>query len=131
MELHAHGLMFKIGFFVPGRDGWMNCRAIVNAPGVRGEFDFGMMRVDLESFRSDLEKALAVVNWPCGVRLVSTDPGIDLSFRVERTGQVRGTFQFGGCGTSYAMLSGEFEMDQTFLGPLHSQLVEMLSALNS
>jgi hypothetical protein len=116
-------------FTPPDEEGWMWCNAIINAPSFRGDLNFQMLWLDLDSFRTQLSASLAEANWPCEVRLASTDPGIDVLFRVERTGQVVGTYQFGGLGTHRPMLSGAFEMDQTYLGTLLAQVERELADL--
>jgi hypothetical protein len=93
----------------------MRCNAIINAPGFGGDLDFQMLRSDLDSFRALLSAALVGVNWPCEARQASTDPGIDLSFRIELTGQTAGSYRFGGVGTYCRVLSGDFRMEQTYL----------------
>jgi hypothetical protein len=116
-------------FTLPDDEGWMWCNAIINAPGFRGDLDFQMLRSDLDSFRTQLSAARVVANWPCEARLASTDPGIEVSFRIERTGQVAGTYRFGGRGTYRPVLSGEFGMDQTYLDPLLTQVERVLADL--
>src|SRR5690349_2490774 len=96
----------------------MWCNAIIRVPGFRGDLDFQMLRSDLEWFRTQLSDSVREASWPCDVRLASTDPGIDLSFRIERTGQVVGEYRFGGEEAHRPSLSGTFAMDQTYLGPL-------------
>src|SRR4051794_34784645 len=80
LELRAEGLAFTITFTPPDSEGWMWCNAIVDAPGFRGAFDFQMLRADLDHFRTQLSASVVAANWPCDVRLASTEPGIDLSF---------------------------------------------------
>jgi hypothetical protein len=128
--LRADGLALSIVFTSPDGEGWMWCNAIISAPGFRGELDFQMLRSDLDWFRSQLLASIDVENWPCDVRLSSTDPGIDLSFRVERTGQVVGSYQLGGFGAHCPSLSGTFGMDQTYLVPMLAQLDGMLCELD-
>ena len=94
MELRAEGLAFTILFTPPDDEGWMWCNATVNAPGFRGDLDFQMLRSDLDSFRdANFGVDMIEANWPHEVRLSSTDPGIDLAFRIERTGQITGTYR--------------------------------------
>jgi len=128
LELRAEGLALTVLFLPPNVEGWMWCNAIINAPGFRGDLDFQMLRADLDAFHAGLSTALNVTNWPCEVRLESTDPGIDLSFRVESTGQVSGTYRFGGLGSYRPILSGEFRIDQTYLGPLLAQVDRVMAA---
>jgi hypothetical protein len=107
----------------------MWCSATVDAAGFRGELDFQMLRSDLDSFRAQLSDSLVQANWPSDVRLASTEPGVDLSFRIDRTGQVVGAYRFGGLGAHRPVLSGAFEMDQTYLGPLLGQVERDLADL--
>lgn len=78
-----------------------------------------MLRTDLDPFQAQLVHSLDGANWPCEVRLASTDPGVDLLFRVERTGRITGAYQFGG---DDRLFSGAFTMDQTYVGPLLAQM---------
>lgn len=130
MELRAEGLTFTILFMAPDEDGWMWCNVIINVPGFRGDVDFQMLRSDLDRFHAELSASMIASNWPCEVRLESTDPGIDLSFRVERTGQIAGRYRFGGQDPQRPILSGGFEMDQTYLGPLLTHTEQILADLN-
>jgi hypothetical protein len=130
MELRAEGLAFSIMFTPPDDEGWMWCNAIVNVPGFRGDVDFHMLRSDLECFHAGLSAAMVASNWPCEVHLESTDPGVDLSLHVERTGQINGDYQFGGRGAYRPVISGSFAMDQTYLGPLLAQVEQLLIDLD-
>ena len=122
LELRTEGLAFSIMFTPPDNEGWMWCNAILNVPGFRGDVHVQMLIADLDTFHAQLSNSLDGANWPCEVRLASTDPGFDLSFRVERTGQIVGTYEFGGCGAYRPLLSGAFAMDQTYLGTLLIQV---------
>jgi hypothetical protein len=126
LELRTEGLAFSIMCTPPDDEGWVWCNAIVNAPGFRGDVDFQMLVSDLDSFRAQLSNSLDGANWLCEVRLASTDPGFDLSFRVERTGQIVGKYEFGGLGAYRPVLSGAFAMNQTYLGPLLTQVERLL-----
>jgi len=128
LELRAEGLAFSLMFTPPDEEGWVWCNAVIDAPGFRGDFDFQMLRGDLDPFHDQLVCSLDGTNWPCEVRLASTEPGVDLSFHVERTGRIAGTYQFG--GDRHPSLSGVFTMDQTYLGPLLAQLNRLLADLS-
>jgi len=106
----------------------MWCNAVIDAPGFQGDFDFQMLRGDLHPFHDQLVRSLDGTSWPCEARLASTEPGVDLSFRIERTGRIAGAYRFG--GDRHASLSGTFTMDQTYLAPLLAQLNRLLSDLS-
>lgn len=129
MELRADGLAFTVLFIAPDEEGWMWGNVIINVPGFRGDVDFQLLRSDLERFHTELSASMVASNWPCEVHLESTEPGFDLSFRVERTGQITGRYRFGGRDTHRPRLSGGFEMDQTYLGPLLTQTEQVLADL--
>ncbi len=129
MELRAEGLAFTIMFTPPDDEGWMWCNAIINTSGFRGHLHFQMLRSDLDSFRTQLSASLPETNWPCEARLSTTDPGLDLSLRVERTGRVAGNYQYGGLGAYRPVLSGAFAMDQTYLGPMLAQVERALAKM--
>jgi len=129
MELRAEGLAFSVMFTTPDAGGWMYCNAIIDVPNFRGDLDFHMLLDDLDRFLDELSRSLDAANWPCDVRLASAEPGIDLAFRVEGTGQVEGEYSFGGRGSYRPSLSGAYRMDQTFLAPLLAQLTRMRGEL--
>jgi hypothetical protein len=129
VELHTEGLAFCVMFTLPDDEGWMYCNAIVNAPGFRGDLDCYLQRTDLELFRSQLAHAVETSHWPCEARLCGLEPGIDVSFRVERTGQIVGGYRFQSRGVGEATLCGSFGMDQTFLPSLLQQVEEVLRNL--
>ena len=128
--LRAEGLSLDIRFAPLDDEGWMWWNAVIHVPGFRGDLDFQMLKADLYMFRTRLSASTIAENWPCDARLASTDPGMDLSFRVERTGQVVGEYQFGGCRAQPPLLSGTFGMDQTYLGPLLAQIDGVLADLD-
>lgn len=122
MEFRAEGLAFSLQVTPPDCEGWMWCHAVVEAPHFHGGLDFFMLRYDLEAFRDALSNALDDARWPCEVRLESTEPGVELWFRVERTGRVAGGYRFGDVAEFQSMLSGKLTMDQTYLGPWLKQV---------
>lgn len=128
MELRTHGLALNLTFGPSDEEGWIPCSAVVNVPGFRGEFDFCMLKTDLEFFRSQLAPAIGGGGWPTSARLASTDPGIDLSWQIERTGQIHGRYRFVQ-GLDGPELSGGFVADQTLLRPLLVQVERILAEL--
>jgi hypothetical protein len=122
MELHTEGLAFNLTFTTPDDEGWMCCNAVLNTPNFRSTLDFFLQRVDLDLFQSQLVHAVEPAHWPCAIRLCGLEPGIDVAFRVERSGQVNGSYRFQSRSTGEATLSGTFCMDQTFLQPLLRQV---------
>jgi len=127
LKLQAEGLSFELHYLKPDEEGWVGCNVIINVPGFRGDVDFHMLRSDLERFHTELSSARVATNWPREVLLASTEPGFELSFRVERTGQVAGQYRFGSQEIHRAVLSGDFTMDQTYLEPLLSQTEQVLA----
>src|SRR4051812_36186429 len=99
----------------------MHCGLVVDVPGFHGELDVQVWRADLTEFRDQLARSDEPTRWPCEVVFSSTEPGIELRFKVARTGRVGGAYRFGG-GFGAATLSGTFEMDQTFIRPLLEQV---------
>jgi hypothetical protein len=105
----------------------MNCDLIVDVPGFHGDLNFQMMRADLAAFRDQLARSDEPASWPCEVALSSTDPGVELRFRVARTGKIEGSYRFTGGGVGMATLSGTFESDQTYLRLLLDQVQRVLA----
>jgi hypothetical protein len=127
MELRTNGLLAVFSFTSPDCEGWMWCKAVVDVPGFHGEYEFQLERVNLEMFRSQLAHALDPSNWPCQACFISTDPGIDLSLQVERSGQITGHYRFHNYNAGGATLTGSFGMDQTFLKPLLAEVDRSLA----
>jgi hypothetical protein len=123
VELRTHGIALTLDFGQPGEDDWLACAVVVDVPGFHGQFDCQLMRCDLEQFRSELANAVTAVGQSVEVRLVSTDPGIDLRFMVNRLGQIKGRYELQNYDAPGSpALFGSFEMDQTFLEPLLVQV---------
>ncbi len=129
MELRTHGLAVRFTFTPADGEGWMWCSILVDVPGFRGEYDFQLEQINLELFRTQLERAVEPVNWPCQAQFSSTAPGVDLVFQVARSGQVAGEYRFCNDNGGGATLSGSFALDQTYLPPLLAQVERLLAEL--
>jgi len=105
---------------------WIDCHVLVDVPGVHGEFDVHMLLSDLTSFRDQLVGSIDPSNWPCEVCWTSIEPGIDLRLEIDRRGRVQGVYRLGGDDAYKVVLSGEFFLDQTYLGPLLAQVERAL-----
>ncbi len=126
MELHTHGLSVRFTFQPPDQEAWMWCTVQLDVPGFRGEFDFQLERANLEHFRTQLAHTVEPSHWPCQARLTSTDEGVDLLLQVARSGQITGEYRF--CNhAGGATLTGMCQLDQTYLGPLLSQINQVLA----
>ena len=130
MELHTYGLSLKLHFGKPTDEGWLVCSVVVDVPGFHGKLDCHVMQADLQQFRSQLAQAIDRIGEPTEVRLVGTEPGIDLVLTVNRLGQIHGTYELRNLDAPGSpALAGSFDMDQTFLRPLLSEVDRDLKAM--
>jgi hypothetical protein len=70
----------------------------------------------LDCFQKELAQMVKQIGRPCSASLTTTEPGIKLYLTMNVYGQIQGRYvlQDYNC-TGQATLSGDFEMDQSFL----------------
>jgi hypothetical protein len=111
----------------PDQEGWFGCEVTVEVPGFSGHFRCDVWRVDLQSFQRQIREMIDRIGSPSTANLAWTDPGIDLHFSMNTRGQILGRYVFQNFDTTgQATLSGEFQMDQSYLPGLSAQVAEVL-----
>jgi hypothetical protein len=127
MELRTHGLSLRLDSSPPDADGWFACVATVEVPGFSGVFPCWLQRPELELFQRQLLAMLQQEGVPSVADLNSIEPGIDLHLASNRSGQIRGRYSFQNFDSpGQPMLSGEFEMDLSYVPGLLSQIATLL-----
>lgn len=127
IDLRTHGLALTVDLSPPNADGWMGAHVNAEAPGFTCDYRFLLWRPDLEQFESTLKQMLESVGQAHSCVLSSTEPGLELQLDMDRLGHVAGSYRlqhFNAPGQP--ALSGDFEMDQTFIRPLLDQVRDAL-----
>jgi hypothetical protein len=127
VELRTHGLALTLDFSPPNDEDRMACNVAVEVPGFSGEFRCWVWRPDLQSFHRQLVQMIEQVGVASSAKLTSTDPGIDLRFSLNRAGRIEGRYALQNFDTpGQPTLSGDFQMDQSYLPGLLAQVAELL-----
>ncbi|HTN71038.1 MAG TPA: hypothetical protein VMO00_08095 [Methylomirabilota bacterium] len=134
MELKASGLqMILVPYQKADAEDWAKVTVTVTCSGFQGEFVAWLQSEDLRRFRSDLLTMYRVVGVPGSARLCSAEPGIDIELIMDARGHIVGLYRFESerVNGTPTMLSGELEMDQSFIPALTKQLDELILSLSS
>jgi hypothetical protein len=132
IELNAHGAAFVISVHQPADvEGWCKVRVEVRTNGFVGETIAWLEKESLERFGDDLGWMIQNLGKECTAHLCSVEPDLDIQIKMNRLGQIIGTFALEserreGVPT---VLSGSFDMDQTFLPHLKTQVLNLLKVL--
>ena len=132
IELNTHGASFKIVAHSPSdAEGWCKVSVRVQTNGFEGETVAWLMAEGLQMFEKDLSYMIDSVGRDAAARLCSPEPDLDIELKMNRLGQIQGTFtieseRIDGIPTA---LSGSFKMDQTFLPTLRNQTQVLLKSL--
>jgi hypothetical protein len=132
MKISCHGLTIEL---IPLRsfddEGW--CRVQVQAvvPGFEGNCEAWLQSADLVRFESQIGAMYESVGLPGTATLASAEPDLEVVLTMQRMGGVSGRYRLeserrDGVPT---VLSGAFEMDQSFLPALQGSVGELLSDL--
>jgi hypothetical protein len=133
MELKATGLQMKlIPHSKADTEDWAKVTLSIECNGFRGEFVAWLQTEDVQRFRAELVTMYQSVGSPTTARLCSAEPDIDVELKMDARGHVEGNYRFESerINGSPTVLSGAFEMDQSFIPDLTMQLEELVSALN-
>ncbi len=109
----------------------MHFQVQVMVPGFNGDFKAEMQVGDLERFEKDLREMEQKIGIVREAVLSSVEPGIFISLKSNKFGQVTGEYQFE--SERYegdpTCLSGVFEFDQTYLKPLAKLVAEDINKI--
>ena len=138
MKLRTHGLALEVE--IESRthdpsadepyDDWLRCEARIEVPSFAGTAHWNAQATDFRRFRN----ALQLLTDSCGAKgeaeLAGVEPGMRISLVMHTTGQITGKYEFSdyaGAGAGAPTLTGEFELDQTFLPDLIRGVHSILS----
>jgi hypothetical protein len=127
MKISAHGLDLTIELDKPDKEGWIQCALNIQVPNFSSNFSCG---IQLNEFRDLLAKLMELqskvgsdhnVNWG------NTEENIDLSLKLNKMGQIEGSFQFSAMGYCHGTtLAGDFSADQSYISLWLSQVKQDL-----
>ena len=136
MKLDAHGLEIELR---PARvaddEGWCRVHVYAEASGFSGRFEAWLQVEDLARFRRELAAMYASVGRASTATLASAEPDIWVELTMRTLGGIAGRYELeserrDGAAT---MLSGAFELDQSFLPELQESvglLIQQLQGQN-
>ena len=128
MKISAPGLELEVSAVSQCTDeGWCQVHVEVAVPGFVGDFQAQLQGSDLSRFAREIDNLYAAVGRPGVATLSSHEPGIEISLTMQKLGSIAGAFRLeshrvGGEGT---VLSGPFEIDQSFLPALGSSVARL------
>src|SRR5689334_2227759 len=134
MELISAGLQMKLRPYLKAdSEDWAKVTVDVNCNGFRGEFVAWLQLQDVRRFKAELAAMYESVGIPTKARLCSAEPDIDVELNMDVRGHIVGSYRFeserrNGIPT---VLSGEFEIDQSFLPDLTKQVDALACALSA
>lgn len=106
---------------------WVRAQVLTKANGFRGDFEAWLQLGDLERFARELDAMHQQVGRPATATLTSAEPDIHVKLTMQSLGAISGTYALESerpTGTP-TLLSGAFEIDQSYL-PALRQSVEAL-----
>jgi len=133
MELNATALQMKLTpYSKADAEDWAKVTLSVRCNGFRGEFVAWLQTEDVQRFKSELMTMYQSVGTPARARLCSAEPDIDVELTSDTRGHIVGSYRFESerINGTPTVLSGEFEVDQSFIPDLAKQLEELVSSLN-
>lgn len=110
---------------------WVRVQVLAAANGFRGDFDAWLQLGDLVRFREEIEAMHASVGQSLTSILASAEPDIKIELNMQSLGAIEGTYAFESerpNGTP-TVLSGSFDIDQSYLPDLCSSINDLISAL--
>ncbi len=112
---------------------WVVVRAIITTDGFAGDFEAQLQLADLERFDCEVGAMYDNVGQPLTAELSSAEPGVWLQLKMRNLGGVASAYRFECEDSSGAstMLSGSFEMDQSYLPALRASVNELAYQLKT
>ena len=133
MELKATGLQMKLALYSKAdAEDWAKVTLNISCTGFRGEFIAWLQTEDVRRFKAELMTMYQSVGSPAAARLCSAEPDIDVELTMDPRGHIVGVYRFESerINGTPTVLSGEFQMDQSFIPGLTKQLEELALSLN-
>jgi hypothetical protein len=132
VELRTHGLQLTVrAVGKADSENWARVQLDVLCNGFQGQFTASLQVEDLSRFLTQLSGMSDRVGEAAVAWLSGAEPDIDIRVEMNKRGQIAGTYRFeserrDGIPT---VLSGSFEMDQTYIPPFITQLQNLKSQL--
>lgn len=132
MKLSSSGLQLELLARRRANDeDWCRVQVEARANGFRGEFEAWLQTADLERFSSAVDHMYKSVGQANIATLSSAEPDIVVSLTMHPLGGIDGRYRLESERRDGAptVLSGVFEIDQSFLPVLHESIETLLSEL--
>ena len=110
---------------------WCWVHVAADVPGFAAHFDAQLQGEDLSRFAAEVGRLQESVGGPGTATLSSYERGLEITLTMQRLGGISGRYRFESerIGGDPAVLSGPFEMDQSFLPRLRDDVLNLLSEL--
>lgn len=134
MEIRTQGLQLSLCVArPPDPEGWTKLDVEVTVAGFSGRCLGSIQHDDLRRFADALQQMDATLGEPNKAVLSSAEPDIKIELSMDRRGHVVGRYAFESeCRYGIpTVLSGAFEMDQSFLPSLRREVAELVVASSS
>ena len=132
MKISAPGLELEVSARSPCTDeDWCWVHVTAEVPGFSARFDAQLQGGDLSRFATEVGRLHESVSEPGTARLSSYERGLEITINLQRLGGISGRYRFESerIGGDPAVLSGPFEIDQSFLTGLREDVLNLLSEL--
>ncbi|MFA5353395.1 MAG: hypothetical protein WC291_04135 [Thermodesulfovibrionales bacterium] len=132
MKIHTDGFDLKL---LPARqrdeEDWARVLISVSVTGFTGEFEAWIQVEDLRRFSVEMAHLYENAGQGGEARLVSAEPDINVHLRINQRGHIQAVYSFEserieGVPT---VLSGRFEMDQSYLPEVRRSVNELIAEL--
>jgi hypothetical protein len=136
MELNADGLQLKLTPYEQvdcDDEDWANTTVTIQCNGFSGSFVAWIQTGDIRRFQEELTFMYKSVGTAGMARLCGAEPDIDVKLTMDRRGHIVGSYRFESerrDGTP-TVLSGKFEMDQSYIPTLTKGLDDLALTLRS
>lgn len=127
MRLTAHGLRIELLHRRAADDeDWVRVQVVAAAHGFTGDFEAWLQLGDLLRFERELGLMYESVGKPGTATLASAEPDIQIELTMHPLGSIVGRYSLE-CEPN--VLSGSFELDQSFLPELRQSIGELAEQL--
>jgi len=108
---------------------WIHLSLEIIARPFSGTLNWAALFNEFLSFKEQLEKLNKDLNPGDTAKLEGVEPGVQIELVLEKTGEVRGSYSVSTHYTDFdgPLLTGKFEMDQSYLPRIISAIGDLLS----
>jgi hypothetical protein len=132
MRIEAHDLTLTLSpAQLLDREDWCRVGVLAVVPGFEVNFVAYLQGADLRRFRDSINAMHAAVGRPGEALLASFEPGIAIELSMQTLGGIRGKYKFQGefVEGGAPVLTGAFQVDQSYLPALSDSIDQLLSKL--